>query len=136
MPTGPGLFESEVVNFNGNDLKRIPRHKAALWGAYDIRLALGTLTAGGAYSYTGKFFDNGANRELDEVPERHRLDLYLSFRDNRDTFRFRIFVDNVTDEGSARGIGTGGAAENYRYTANYLYPRFYGVELAYRFHNL
>ena len=136
MPTGPGLFDPQIINFNGNDLKRIPKHKAALWGAYDWPLSIGTLTFGGAYAYTGKFYDNGAGRDLDEVPERHRLDFYLSFRDNRDAFRFRAYVDNVTDEGNARGIGTGGAAENYRYTATYLYPRFYGIELAYRFTNL
>ncbi len=136
QPTGPGLFDEEIVNFDGNDLKRIPRNKAALWGAYDIPMSIGTLTLGGSYSYTGEQYDSGAMRELDKIPERHRMDLYLAFRDNRDQFRFRAFVDNVTDEGNARGIGTGGAAENYRYTATYLYPRFYGIELAYRFANL
>ncbi len=136
MPTGPGLFDDQIINFKGNDLKRIPRHKAALWGNYDVPLSIGTVALGGSYSYTGEFYDNGAARDLDKVPERHRLDLYLSFRDNRDAFRFRIFVENVTDEGSARGIGTGGAAENYRYTATYLYPRFYGIDLAYHFTGL
>ena len=48
----------------------------------------------------------------------------------------RAFIDNVTDEGRARGLGTGTVANNYALNATYLYPRFYGVDVTFRFGDL
>ena len=37
------------------------------------------------------------------------------------------------DEGVARGIGTSNEGLGWQQTATYLYPRFYGVDVTYRF---
>ena len=128
------LILPEVVNLNGNDLKRIPEHKGTLWAFYDWTFARGTLTAGGTISYTGEFEDgDGLGRKLEEIPDRQRIDLSLTWRSNADTWSIRAFVDNVTDEGASRGVSTGTGGSNWRYSTNYLYPRFAGVDIRYRF---
>ncbi|MEZ5553337.1 MAG: TonB-dependent receptor [Pseudomonadales bacterium] len=127
------LLVPKVVNLKGNDLKRIPRNKATLYSWYDINTSIGVFTLGGSASYTGEFWDSGIKRDLDKVPDRVRFDLYASFRDNADNWNVRAFVDDVTEEGAARGIGTPTSGGNWRQTATYLYPRFYGIDVTYKF---
>ncbi|MEM7078362.1 MAG: TonB-dependent receptor [Pseudomonadota bacterium] len=122
-----------VTNLNGNPLKRIPEWKATLWGSYEWRFEAGTLTAGATYAYTGEYYTSGIERDLDLVPERTRLDMSVTWRDNRDRIVVRAFVDNVFDEVFTRGIGTGTSASNYSQFATSLYPRYYGVDMTYRF---
>jgi len=130
------LFSVQPYNLKGNDLKRIPEHKFTTWTNYDINLPTGILTFSGAYSYTGDFYDSGVKRDLDRVRGRGRLDVSAIWRDNADRWNVRAFIDNVTDEGTARGIGTSTAFQDYQMTATYLYPRFYGVDVTYRFGHL
>jgi len=133
--TAAEFDEIFVRNLKGNNLKRIPEHKATLWSYYDFVFSPGTLSLGGTFSYTGSFWDSGITRSLDKVPERYRLDLSATWRDNRDRFIVRAFVDNVTDEGRSRGFDTLTVSSNYNLTADYLYPRFYGVDMTVRFTN-
>jgi iron complex outermembrane receptor protein len=130
------LFSEEIYNLEGNDLKRIPEHKFTTWTNYDISFPTGILTFSGAYSYTGDFYDTGVKRDLDRVRGRGRLDVSAIWRDNADRWNVRAFIDNVTDEGTARGLGTASAFQDYQLTATYLYPRFYGVDVTYRFGHL
>lgn len=130
------LFGGAVIDLEGNDLKRIPDHKATVYSFYDINFAPGTVSLGGSFAYTGQFYDSGINRDLDRVRSRYRLDLSATWRDNRDRWVVRTFIDNVTDEGVARGIGTAGQGQNWQQTGTYLYPRYYGVDVTYRFGHL
>jgi outer membrane receptor protein involved in Fe transport len=138
-PAAPDtLFTSEqqrdamVVDLKGNDLKRIPRHKAVLYTSYIMDFYGGTLSFGGSGAYTGSFYDSGIKRNLDKVPFRIRIDTSATWNDSRDRWRVRAFVDNVTDEGATRGIGSPGADNNWRQAVFYLYPRFYGIDVTYR----
>ena len=79
---------------------------------------------GGSYSYTGDYYDGGIKRSLDKIPERHRLDLSATWRDAAERLTVRAFVDNVTDEGSTRDIGTATETSNFAQTSAFLYPRF------------
>lgn len=128
--------ETFVRNINGNPLKRIPEHKATVYSYYDWVTSVGTITMGGTFSYTGEFQDSAIDRELDMVPERYRLDLSATWRSSADRWMVRAFVDNVTDEGRTRGLGTATVTSNYNMTASYLYPRFYGVDITFRFGDL
>jgi iron complex outermembrane receptor protein len=130
------LFDEVIYNLEGNDLKRIPEHKFTIWTGYDLSFPVGILSLNSAYSYTGDFYDSGVKRDLDRVRGRGRLDVSATWRDNQDRWNIRAFVDNVTDEGSARGIGTSTGFQDYQQTATYLYPRFYGVDVTYRFGHL
>jgi iron complex outermembrane recepter protein len=128
----PGDF-ALVANLKGNELKRIPEWKYTIWGTYAWSFASGTLTAGATYAYTGEYSTSGLVRSLDEVPERDRLDVSLTWRDNKDQWVVRGFVDNVLDETHTRGLGTATASNDWRLTAEQLYPRFYGVDVTFRF---
>lgn len=132
--TGPGGDDVFLAhNLKGNDLKRIPEWKATLFGSYVWSFSAGTLNAGATYSYTGEYASDGIIRDYDENPERERIDVSLTWRDNLDQWVIRAFVDNVTDEVHSRGIGSATAASDWRRTAAVLYPRFYGVDVTYRF---
>ena len=69
---------------------------------------------------------DGLGRKIEEVPDRQRIDLSLTWRDNSDIWSVRAFIDNVTDEGRTRAIGNGGAGSNWNQIGSPLYPRFFG----------
>ena len=128
----PLIAAQRVFNLNGSPLKRIPEWKGTLWANYTWQFEAGTLDAGAVYAYTGEYYSSGIERDLDLVPDRRRVDLSLTWRDSRDRWTLRAFVDNALDEVYARGIGTGGPGTNYRQTAELLYPRYYGVDFTFR----
>lgn len=134
-PTGtnPNNNAFLVQNLKGNDLKRIPEWKATLWGNYDWTFSAGTLSAGATYSYTGEYWSSGIERDLDLVPDRDRLDLSMTWRDNIDRWVVRAFVDNVMDETHTRGFTTSTSSGDYSLRAENLYPRYYGLDVTYRF---
>ena len=120
-------------NFNGNALKRIPEWKATLWTTYEWQLANSSLTAGAVYAYTGSYYSSGIVRSLDEVPERIRIDLPLIWRDAAENWTVKGFVDNVTAQVYSRGLATPTEARDFRLAAEALYPRYYGIDVTYRF---
>jgi outer membrane receptor protein involved in Fe transport len=122
-----------VNNLKGNALKGIPKWKYTLWSSYDWQFDSGVLTAGATWSYTGNFYSSGLERSLDKVSSRDNVDLYLTWRDSRDRWNIRAFVDNVLDDITYRGIETGTAASDWQLRASSLYPRFYGMDVTYRF---
>jgi len=127
------LFAPLPVDLKGNDLKRIPEYKSTAYTWYDFLFAAGTLTLGTTFSYTGDYYSSGINRDLDRVRSRFRSDVYATWQDTRERWYIRGFVDNVTNEGTARQINTGNAGANYRMDAAWLYPRYYGIDVTYRF---
>ncbi|MEZ5557570.1 MAG: TonB-dependent receptor [Pseudomonadales bacterium] len=128
-----GADEFLVRNLEGNELKRIPEWKATAWAYYDWVFDAGVLTAGTTYAYTGEYYSSGIERDLDKVPDAQRVDVSLTWRDSRDRWNVRAFVDNVFDEIATRGIDTSTASGNWLVTAPTLYPRFYGLDVTYRF---
>ena len=57
----------------------------------------------------------------------------LTWRDNIDQWVVRAFVDNVMDETHTRGFTTSTSSGDYSLRAENLYPRYYGVDVTYRF---
>jgi outer membrane receptor protein involved in Fe transport len=124
-----------LTNVKGGSLKGIPEHKAALWGSYRWVTDIGTFVLAGSVSYTGEYNNENIQRDLDEIPDRTRIDASVIWTSTNDKTRVRAFVDNVTDERSYRGIGSGGAGNNYKMTGSLLYPRYWGLEARYSFGN-
>jgi len=122
-------------NAKGSQLKRIPKHKAVAWASYVMPTDVGNVSFRGSWSYTGEYFGAGVEREIDKVPSRSRIDVSASWTDLDDKWTVRAFIDNVTDEVMLRGIGSGGESVNWRETATVLYPRYWGVDVTYRFGN-
>jgi iron complex outermembrane receptor protein len=129
----PGADNFLIRNYNGNALKRIPEWKATIWASYEWQFSESSLTAGAVYAYTGSYYSSGVERTLDEVPERTRIDLSLIWRDSSENWTVKGFVDNVTDQVYARGLDTPTEARDFRLVAEPLYPRYYGVDVTYRF---
>ncbi len=132
FPDTLGADSFIVKNLKGNDLKRIPTWKWTAWTSYDWHFSAGTLTAGSTWSYTGDYYDEGIKRNLDKIPSRDRVDAYVSWRDNRDHWSVRAFVDNVFDQVGVREMATATAAGDWALTGLTVYPRFYGIDVTYR----
>jgi len=132
-PNNPGADNFLVRNYNGNALKRIPEWKATIWTSYAWQLNDSSLTAGAVYAFTGSYYTSGIERTLDEVPERLRIDLSLIWRDSAENWTVKGFVDNVTGQVYSRGLDTPTEARDFRLVAESLYPRYYGVDVTYRF---
>lgn len=126
----PDLY---VVNVKGSQLKKIPENKATLWASYLWSSGIGDVTFRGNYSYTGKYYDQGFERELDLVPSRFRMDLSATWQDASRHWTVRGFVDNVTDEKNLRDITTAPESSNWRLSGAILYPRFFGIDVTYDF---
>ena len=122
-----------IKDFDGNQLRRIPNWKATMWTDYEWRLDRGTVNAIATMSYTGSYYSTGFERELDHVPDRLRLDVALTWRDNQETWQARVFVDNVTDRRQPRNLNASSYDFNYRLRAPILDPRYFGVDVTYRF---
>ncbi len=122
-----------VVNIKGNSLKGIPEHKATVWGTYEWATEIGKIALGVSMFYTGEYYPEGVERDLDEIPDRLRTDVSLTWRSKDERIRARLFVDNVFDETMIRDIGTGTISNHYRLTGTLLRPRFYGLDVRWAF---
>lgn len=94
---------------------------------------IGNITANGTVAYTGSYYSSALNMDQDEVPDRTQVDVSLIWSDLTEKIRVRAFVDNVFDEGYIRGVGITGEGSNWIQTGEYLYPRYYGVDIRYAF---
>ncbi|MBD3647599.1 MAG: TonB-dependent receptor, partial [Pseudomonadales bacterium] len=125
------------LDADGMELQGIPKHKASLWGSYEWYLDSGTLNLLGSYAYTGEYSTNAFNRPWDWVPERHRVDARLTFREVTGRWQASLFVDNILDETYIRTADMSerltGYGSNYPQRVVALYPRYWGVELTYNF---
>lgn len=128
--TSPELYQRDA---NGSELKRIPKHKATVWGGYEWQTEMGAITLRATYSYTGEMQSNGVEDELDLIPSRYQVDTSLAWRSVDEKWRARLFVDNVTDERNIREINTGNEGTNFRQTGTLLYPKYWGLDVAYKF---
>ena len=128
----PDLY---IFDLKGESLKRIPEHKAVIFGNYLVGTSFGSFTFSGVYAYTGKQYDAGREIKLYEVPDRFQMNLGVTFNDQAGKYTIRAFVDNVTNELSPRGVSQAddSSNNNWRTTASHLYPRFWGVDATYRF---
>jgi outer membrane receptor protein involved in Fe transport len=134
-PVRPGNPNNEFLlhNVNGDQLKGIPKHKTTFWGIYDIPSDVGNFSLRATYSYTGEYAQSGIDYDLDMLPSRTRVDLSATWTDPADKWNVRLFVDNVTDDDPLRNLSNATESNNWRLTGSTLYPRFYGIDVKYRF---
>ena len=129
----PGRTDLYVFNVSGNSLKRIPTHKSVLWGVYTFRTDLGNIALSGTWSYTGEYQATPLDRSFEETPDRQRVDLSIRYTTPNERLTARAFVDNVFDEGNLNDVTTGSQSGNFTMNGSVLYPRFYGMNVSYRF---
>jgi iron complex outermembrane receptor protein len=129
----PENREIYLVNVNGNDLRMIPRHKGAIWGSYQWVTGIGRVSANAMVAYIGEYYSSALNSPYAKTPDHTQVDVSVLWSNRSDMVHVRAFVDNVFDEGYLRDVAGSGEGENWAQYANYLYPRFYGVELRWSF---
>jgi outer membrane receptor protein involved in Fe transport len=120
-------------NVKGDQLKRIPKHKATAWGMYEIPTAAGDFTLRTSYAYTGKYANSGIDSAFNTVPARRRIDMSVNWVDPGANWYVRLFVDNVTNDDPVRSLGAGTESSNWALTGSALYPRFWGLDVRYAF---
>jgi iron complex outermembrane recepter protein len=125
--------EALTVNLKGNSLKRIPEHKSTIWAGYDWLTSYGNFRANVAWAYTGSYNTSGVERALDRVPSAQRTDVSLVWTNPADNIRVRAFVDNIFDDVNLRNVSSATHNTLYRRTATPLYPRYWGIDMRYRF---
>lgn len=123
------------IEVDGVQLSGIPKHKATMWASYRWLMDSGTLTWYGSVSYTGDYFTNTFARPWDEVPERYRTDMRLSFDAADQKWSASVFVDNVFDDTYLRWSDMEprrtGYGSNFPQRVVALAPRYVGVEFVY-----
>ena len=133
----PALRDLYCLQIDGYQLQGIPKHKASGWASYVWDFTLGSVTAYAAYSYTGEYITHAFDRPWDRVPERDRLDLRVTFRDQAGRWNASIFVDNVLDNTYIRSADMDarrtGYGPNWAQRVISLSPRYWGVEATYNF---
>lgn len=127
------LFGTRAADLKGNNLKRIPQHKASMWLSYEWNTEMGRVVAGGSVSYTGTYYTSQLERSLDQVPARRRTDVRVTWTNIAESLRVAAFIDNVFDVASVRGISTGNQDNFYRMTSFLLYPRYAAIDVRWSF---
>ena len=122
---------------DGIQLSGIPKHKATAWGSYRWPLNAGTLTVYASVAYTGDYFTSAFARPWDEVPERYRTDVRISFLSSDSRWNASLFIDNLFDDTYLRWSDMDrrrtGYGSNFAQRVVALSPRFVGVEFVYNF---
>lgn len=125
------------LEIDGYELQGIPKHKASLWASYVWYTDPGTITAYLSWAYTGDYITHPFDRPWDRVPERDRMDLRVTFREQTGRWNASLFVDNVMDDTYIRSADMdarrSGYGSNWPQRVISLYPRYWGVEATYNF---
>ena len=74
-----------------------------------------------------------ARAQYDIIPRRERYDTRLTWRSHSGTWQVSAFVDNILDESYVRSISIGGEVNDWQRQGTALYPRYYGMEVFWRF---
>ncbi len=128
----PDLLAIYTKNVDGKQIKGIPKHKGALWAAYEMNTSWGRFKFYNVLSITGSYFTNSFQRSFEKLPQRERWDMRLTWTNLDETLEVSAFMDNVLDKTYLRSISMGGESFDWQLTGTPLYPRYWGIEMTYR----
>ena len=130
----PALFDTYVRDVDGEQVKGIPKHKGVIWTDVAWETDWGRFNWYVVASITGEYASHTfARPQYDIIPRRERYDTRVTWRSHDNTWQVSAFVDNITDERFVRSIGVGGEANDWILSGIPLYPRYYGLEVNWRF---
>ncbi|MFM2042390.1 MAG: hypothetical protein RLY86_966 [Pseudomonadota bacterium] len=117
-------------DLSGNKIPYSPEWSGSVYTSYAVDLGTaGTVTPLAVLTYSGSFYGQPFNSQLEKTDSYARLDLSVEWADEAGRISVRGFVDNVFDkEIINRTVWGGGGALQ----ASYQPPRTYGVRLTYR----
>jgi len=115
-------------DLSGKRLPYSPRYQGAISARYEFPAPFGgTLTPLAAVTFSGGYYGQPANAEIEKQGSYVKVDLKLNWRAN-DKFALQAFVDNATDEQIINRFvwGGGGALQ-----ISAAPPRTFGLRLSY-----
>lgn len=134
-PPAPPALPGTPERLDGQRLPRTPEHKANLFAAYTWNFTPGSLILGGSATYIGSQFQAPFEREYYKLPAYTLVNLSATWRSANNQYELVGYVSNVFDENYLTwqelvgNLGPGGVQS----TKIYGDPRFYQVQLRYRF---
>ncbi|MYF12292.1 MAG: hypothetical protein F4229_15160 [Gammaproteobacteria bacterium] len=122
---------------DGEPLPRVPRHKATGWAEYVQSLGnRGRLTYLTSIAWTDEFPAAGrptTANPLSIAPSFLRWDARVSWTNASEQWNIAGFVNNITDELGVRNQFTYGESQGYRRVIEPTNPRWWGIEVQYKF---
>jgi iron complex outermembrane receptor protein len=121
-------------SFSGNQLSRSPRWKYTLSAGYDIPVGrLGTLTPRVQYTWQDETYFRVFNRSFDLQEDYHLTDVKLQWRSPEERWNAEVFVQNIEDEAPKQNVFVGPRAFGAPPFTWYGPPRFYGVQVGFKY---
>jgi hypothetical protein len=141
LNTEPGPFGEFIRqsvggldDYAGNDLSRAPKWKVTLSGDYEIRMGrLGSLTPHVQYSWSDNTYFRAFNQDFDVQESYHLTDVKLTWRSPEETWSVEVFVQNIENEAAKLNLLIGPREFGAPPLAWYNPPRFYGVQMSFRY---
>jgi iron complex outermembrane receptor protein len=121
-------------DFSGNELSRSPRLKYMLSGDYEIPLGrFGSLTPRVQYTWQDETYFRVFNRDFDRQEDYHLTDAKLTWTSPEERWSVETFVQNIEDEAPKQNILVAPRQIGAPPLAWYGPPRFYGVQVGFRY---
>jgi iron complex outermembrane receptor protein len=123
-----------LEDYSGNQLSRSPQWKYTLSGEYAIPLGrFGTLTPRAQYAWVDDSYQRVFNAPSDLQEDYHKTDIKLIWNSPEQRWSIEAFVDNIEDEAVKDYILIGTRIFNSPPLAWYSEPRFYGVQVGFKY---
>jgi iron complex outermembrane receptor protein len=133
-PCGTVTRFGGLDDFSGNELSRAPKWKYTLSAGYDIPVGrFGTLTPRVQYTWQDDTYFRVFNRPFDLQEDYHLTDVKLEWRSPEERWSAEVFVQNIEDEAPKQNVFVGPRIAGAPPLAWYGPPRFYGVQVGFRY---
>jgi outer membrane receptor protein involved in Fe transport len=121
-------------DYSDQDLSRSPEWKLTLSGEYEIPLGrFGSLTPRVQYTWQDDTYFRAFNRDFDLQEAHHLTNAKLIWTSPEQTWTVEAFVENIEDETPKQNILIGPRQIDSPPLVWYGPPRFYGVEVGFRY---
>jgi iron complex outermembrane receptor protein len=135
MPCGqlPGTVNG-LDDYSGNQLSRSPEWKVTLSGEYEIPIGrYGSLSPRVQYTWQDDTYFRAFNRDFDLQDAYHLTDAKVTWRSPEERWWIEVFVQNIEDEAPKQNILVGPRYFGSPVLAWYSPPRFYGVQVGFKY---
>jgi outer membrane receptor protein involved in Fe transport len=121
-------------DYSGNTLSRAPEWKFTLTGEYEIPLGrFGAITPRVQYTWQDDAYFRAFNKDFDFQEAYHLTDAKLIWTSPEQRWSAEIFVQNIEDEAAKQNILVGPSFLGSPPLAWYGPPRFYGLQVGFKY---
>lgn len=132
-PNNPGATRPKEQSIEGNQLARIPLHKASLAGYYGIPFTAGTLYLGGYVYYAGERYWSFFNTDTWKMDAYTVVNASATWRSADNRYELNANCSNLLDDDYVVGIGVADPNLGLARTEFLGGERFWNMQLRFRF---